>query len=140
MEVKGKRRYQSPKGNPSARITSTMTEFYFENGAENPYGKTDVMWAEQPKNGDNIDILFQKNITSVELFLQVEKKEKKDTFYKTKLYVSKSKVGENCVNYQLIGQFEKDIVDHKFTQEPIWCVRIELKEATTVKGNPDWIF
>ena len=142
VDVKGRRRFQSPKGNPSARITSTMNEFYFQNGVENPYGKTDIMWAEKPKNGDNIDILFSKEQNINRIVFASGTKEKKDKFYKTKLYVSNSKEGENCMNYQLVGEFEKDIVDHKFTstQELVWCVRLELKEVTTVKGKPDWLF
>ena len=127
--VKGRRRYQSSKGNPSAKITSTLTEFYLQNLLENPYGKTDVMWAREPKNGDTIDILFTKQQNVNRIVFASGTKENKDTFYKTTLYVSNSKEGENCVNYQLVGQFEKDIVDHKFTstQKSIWCVRLKLE-------------
>ena len=140
--VIGRRRYQSPEGNPSAKIISTLTEFYLQNLLENPYGKSGIMWTKKPKGGDTIDILFLKQQDINRIVFASGTKENKDTFYKTILYVSNSKEGENCVNYRLVGQFEKDIVDHKFTstQKSIWCVRLKLQAVKAARGTPDWIF
>ena len=126
---KGRRRYQPSNGNPEAKLKSTLTDFYLNNVLENPYGKTDVMWARKPKNGDTIDIVFSRQQNINRIVFASGTKENKDTFHKTKLYVSNSKSGENCVNYQMVGQFEKDTVDHKFTssQKSNWCVRLELE-------------
>ena len=139
--VKGRRRYQSPKGNPPAKLSSSLKEFYLNNRLENPYTKTGVMWATKPKNGDTIDIMFS-NRQHVKRIVFASGIDHKDVFYKTKLHVSSSKEGDSCVNYQLVGKFEGDIVDHSFTsnQQSIWCVRLELDVVHTIKGKPNWIF
>ena len=98
--------------------------------------------ATQPKNGDHIDIMFLKKQIVNRIVFVSGTKDSRDKFSKTKLYVSNSKEGEICVNYQLLGQFEKDTVDYKFNsiQKSIWCVRLVLELAPSFEGKPTWLF
>lgn len=138
-KVEGRRRYQRSKGNPEAKITSSLNEFFLGNLLENPYGKTGVMWATQPKNGDHIDIMFSKKQIVNRIVFVRGTKNGRDKFCNTKFHVSNSKEGEICLNYQLVGQFEKDIVDYEFnsSQESIWCVRLVLENFEVI---PTWFF
>ena len=131
----------STKGNSAAKLSTSLKDFYQKNEFENPYTKTGVMWATKPKNGDTIDIVFS-NRQHVKRIVFASGIDYKDVFYKTKLYVSSSKEEDSCVNYQLVGNFEEDIVDHSFTSnhESIWCVRLELDVVQKIKEFSDWIY
>ena len=139
-----KRRFQLTEvGNPVAKITSTLKNFYKRNGLANPYRNKGVLWATRPKNGDTIDITFTKSAQQIKRIVFASGTQSgKDQLYKTKLYTSKTKQGDSCVNFELVKSFEGELVDHTFTTlvPSVWCVRLQLDNVhLTANGKATWI-
>ena len=140
----GRRRFQSGKGNPEAVIQSDLSEFYQNNFLENPYSNKGVMWTTKPHDGDTLTITFNspQKVKRIVISSGMAGHEK-DSFYETKLYISKAKQFANskCENFDLVKFYKEPLVDFTFDQLKgnVRCIKLELSTVQKTKGIPNWL-